>query len=315
MNPHQLIYGAGDQVIRTTPTRRTGEPMLVTSATATIVDLLYPSGSSEHVVTASAAATLDTTTGTTTANAGPSSGQRKRLTIANATSYVVGRPYALVGLDGQVQEVVVEHTETGFVHLRDDLRAAYASGSTLRGFQLSFTFPSATADSESAFLAHDGGVESFPYAIDWVFAASPDPDPPRARELIYVRRHAEPTLARPTDVELLDSSAASLSRNLGTVERSLQQAHRDFFREIRARKVEPDRYIFGNTGRDAVVRRACEILRRAINTDQSQDLADQYRKEYYGILSGMGGSQDVHLNRGSDVSQTDVAERLRWRRP
>ena len=316
MNVHNLVFGGGAQTIRIAPTYADGDPMICTGAQARIVDLTVGEDSSDYVILAKAAVTPDSTTGTTTAAVGPTSGERRQISVATPGDFTEGRSYVLIGTDGRRQEVVIERVGASAVYTRDDVRFLFPSGSTLRGFGLEVEFPASEADDEDAFDDHKGDTQALPYAVDWYFtAASPDPDPTQARELVYVRRHAQPVLARVSDVELLDTRFAGLNSRSRQVEKALEQAHRDFFRMVREKHVEPDRYLFGNSGRDAVARMASERLCRSLGTERDDDMADIYRREWGAIMQNLGGTQDVHVGRSTDTASLDAHERLKFRRP
>ena len=62
MKTHAVIYGEGAQTIKTVPTGLDGEPILLASVEARIVDLLYSEDSDDRDIVAKAAATVDSTT-------------------------------------------------------------------------------------------------------------------------------------------------------------------------------------------------------------------------------------------------------------
>jgi hypothetical protein len=310
MKTHAVIYGDGAQALKTVPMGLDGEPLLLSAATARIVDLRHSENATDYTIEAEAAATVDSgTTDTTTANVGRGYSEKKEIPVSTPANFDEGSVYALVASSGEVELITVERTSSGSVFAVNDIRKSFASGSTLRGVEVSFTFPAATADSETEFDDH----ADVPYAIDWYWTGA---TPSHARELIYVRRGPEKVYANPEDVQTLDFTVGRLNSRDNKLELSLVQSHRDFRRIIKARRIDPDTANFGDAGRDWVAYRAAEILRRGMGGDEHNAiLADQYRQEHEAILNDLGGFGETYTDKGTDRAVVDIEQRIQaWRR-
>lgn len=305
MTTHAVIYGEGAQTIKTVPTGLDGEPILLASAEARIVDLLYSEDSDDRVIVAKAAATVDSTTDTTTAAVGAQTANSRRIPVGTPGNFSEGSSYALVDTDGQVQEIVCERVDSTYVYARDDIRYNFTSGSTLRGIEVSVTFPALEANDEESFDVH----KECPYAVDWYFGSGLTGP---VRELIYFRRSPRSPLARVADVELLDSTVGMLNKRGNKVEKALEQAHRDFWRLVESHDVDTDTIVSGNFGRDWVTYRAAEILRRTMGTDRDDDIAMGYARVYGGIFKSIGKQGSVSLNRGTDQADRDHNQPFAW---
>jgi hypothetical protein len=309
MKTQAVIYNGGAQTLKTVPIGLDGEPLLLSAAQARIVDLLHSEDSSEYTIEAQAAATVDSTTDTTTAAVGRGESEKREIVVSTPANFDEGSVYALVGADGVVELVEVDRVDSTSVYSTHELKHAFPIGSTFRGIEVSFAFPAATANSEAEFDAH----AECPYAIDWYWTGG---TPSEARELVWLRRRPEAVYASPTDIQTLEHPVGRQNSRDNKVELALVQAHRDFRRIIRSRRIDIDGAHFGDSGRDWVTYRAAEILRRAMGGDEhNANLADEYREERDRILNDLGGFGEVYTDRNSDRATTDAAEKIKtWRR-
>ena len=305
MKTHTVIYNGGAQTLTTVPTGADGEPMLLSAAEATIVDLRYGEDSSDRIIVAKAAATVDATTDTTTAAVGLGAASRTRIEVGTPANFTEGHSYALVDPEGYKQEIVVDHVDGSAVYARNDIRHNFATGSTLRGIEVTFTFPSSEADDEEAFDLH----VVCPYAVDWFFTGG---DPSQQRELIYMRRNPRPTLARAHDVEVLDIAIGKLTKRGNQMEQALEQAHRDFYRLVEARKIDMDTAYFGEHARDWVARMAAAYIRRSFGTERDDEMASMYEHTANGIFASLGGFGEVMVDKTTDQAAGDISERINW---
>jgi hypothetical protein len=271
---------------------------------AKIVDLRVHEDSSDRVVEALASAGVSVVTDTTLAAVGLGAASRTKITVGTPANFTAGRSYALVNVTGEKQEIVVDHVDSTSVYAKSEIRRAFPVGSTLRGVEVSFAFPASEADSETAFNAH----AECPYAVDWFFTGG---TPATARELIYLRRAPEAVLARPVDVELLSPQIGRLNTRDNKIEKALEQSHRDFWRLVRARGIDTDTRFFGETGRDWVAYRACELLSRALGNERDDEMANEYKRMAAGIFGSLGGFGEAQVGKRSDQSVMDPQDRVR----
>lgn len=309
MRTHIVLYTGGAQTLTGIPMGLDGEPLLLSAANARIVDLRHSEESSEYTIEASAAATLDSTTDTTSANVGRGYAEKRKITVATPANFSEGSTYAIVAASGEVEMFTVDRVDSTSIYPVAELTKPFASGATVRGIAFTFTFPAATADSETEFDSH----VDVPYAVDWYWTGG---TPSQARELVWLRRHPEKVLATPEDVQMLDHTVGRLNTRDNKVERALQQAHRDFRRTIRSKRIDMDTVFFGDSSRDWVTYRAAELLRRAMGGDeQNTILADEYRDEKDRILNDLGGFGEVYTDKTTDRAEIDIEERVSraWR--
>lgn len=302
----KVIYNGGAQTLKIVPTGADGDPMLLSAGTGKIVDLAHAETSSGYVIEAQAAVTLDSTTDTTTANVGLTYPAKHEIVVSTPSNFTKGSSYALVAADGSSETIRVDHLSATSVFAVDVIRGKYPTGATLRGVEISFTFPAATADDETEFKQH----LTTPYAIDWGFTGG---TPATQREMIWMRRHPDPVWATVEDVTMYDSSVAKLNAKQNKTTNALEQAHRDLRREIRSHRIDTDTIDFGEAGRDWVVRRAVELLRRGMGDDElNQDLANEAKAEASSILqdlTGVGFGQ-VLTDKSSGAQTTDIGQRM-----
>lgn len=301
-----VIYNGGAQTLKVVPIGADGDPMLLSAATGKIVDLAHTDTASDYTIEAQAAATLDSTTDTTTANVGHTYPEKREIPVGTPSNFTKGNAYALVAADGQSEVIRVDHVSSTSVFATDVIRGQFPSGSTLRGIEVSFTFPAATANSETEFKTH----VDIPYAIDWGFTGG---NPATQRQLIWMRRHPDPVLATAEDVAMYDSSVGKLNAKANRLENALSQAHRDFRREVRAHQVDTDTVHFGDDSRDWIVRRTVELLRRQMGDDElNAELAMRAHEEaasIMGQLTGIGFGH-AHTSKTSDNVVIDAGQRL-----
>lgn len=302
-----VIYNGGAQTLKVAPVGADGDPMLLSAATAKIVDLAHPDTASDYTIEASAAATVDdSTTDTTTADVGHTYPEKREIVVSTPANFDKGSAYALVAADGTSELIRVDHVSTTSVFAVDVIRGQFPTGSTLRGIEVSFVFPAATADSETEFKTH----AETPYAIDWAFTGG---TPATQRELIWMRRQPDPVWATAEDVSMYDSAVTKLNAKHNKVPNALNQAHRDLRREIRSHRVDTDTINFGDDARDWLVRRVVELLRRAMGDGElDQTLADQARDEGRVIMGQLTGIAfgHVHTSKSSDQAVADSEQRL-----
>jgi len=302
-----VTYNGGAQTLKVVPIGADGDPLLLSAATAKIVDLAHTDTATDYTIEAEAAATVDNgTTDTTTANVGHTYPEKREIVVGTPASFTKGSHYALVAADGSTETIKVDHVSTTSVFATDIIRGQFPTGSTLRGIEVSFTFPAATANSETEFKTHG----ETPYAIDWGFTGG---TPATQRELIWMRRQPDPVWATAEDVAMYDSQVGKLNAKHNKLENAISQAHRDLRREIRSHQIDTDTIHFGDDGRDWLVRRAVELLRRAMGDDElNQVLADKAHDEaaaIMGQLTGAGFGQ-VHTSKTSDSVVMDSEQRM-----
>lgn len=140
----EILYGGGDQPLVHVP------PGRVTAATVAVEDLTESDDSSTRFIVASGAATLDTYDVTLTADAGPGEASTRLFTHAGATA-VVGTTYAAEAASGASELFECACSTATTIEAKGPLSGAYATGSHVRGVQLSVSFPALAASDETLF--------------------------------------------------------------------------------------------------------------------------------------------------------------------
>jgi len=183
MSTHTVIYQGGDQSISTVAYNAQGEPVQPTSATYHIVDLRRGEESTERDIVASGtAATVDSVSTTTTADAGPSEDDDRAVTLTSVAGVTEGTRY-LLEQDGRRELLEADRISGLVAYGRDRLRLPFSTGASFLGVEVTATFPSAEAADEQAFDDSGG-----PYAIDWTFVGGGEPK----REIIWLKRRDDP---------------------------------------------------------------------------------------------------------------------------
>jgi hypothetical protein len=140
---HRIKAGTAGQLLEHYP------PSRVASATWELQDLTYGDTTASRVL-ASGAATADSFSQATSALAGPSAANARRVPIANTTDLVIGRRYEIVGGDSsEVFELAGINTNS-YALAKWPLVGTYATGATVSGLRLvaGTTIPSSVYDDE-----------------------------------------------------------------------------------------------------------------------------------------------------------------------
>lgn len=269
MASHKVYYGRGAQDIVTVP-HKSGQPVRVASATYEIVDSRHSVDSSAHVVVAAGtAATLDTLSTTTSAAAGRSGTDRRALTVVSTTGLTVGHLYILTAASGEAELVTIAAVPSGTVaRTVSDIRGTYATGATLRGIEVTATFPALEADD-------DENLDGLPFIVIWNF-----PTMPPVREPIFADRGVEAQLATLADLQQLDPFVSKIGGDAVSPATALARAHRDLRTDLEIAGVLEADLLAGNIGRDCVIYRAAYLVFVHDTSDGAQRKANDYQTRY-----------------------------------
>lgn len=147
---HQLIYGGGDQVLRTVPLNRHARPTPVTTCTFKILDLRLGEDDPLRVI-AEGNATLDATSTTTTAPCGLGTANARKIPVTSVVGFSQGRQYLVTHTDGTRELVLLEAVGVGYLTPRNELARKFDTGVIVRGIEVSCTFPTLEAANEDKF--------------------------------------------------------------------------------------------------------------------------------------------------------------------
>jgi hypothetical protein len=301
-----IIHGAGAQAVEAYATDAQGRRVKPSGATARIVDLEFSESAddADRIILATAAATVDSFSTTTTAAAGPRSANA-RLVPITAGVPVVGRHYAITSA-GQTESFEVDRVDSLNIYARDELRGTYASGATVTGLRVTASFPAGRANDA------DELDRRTIYGIDWVFTGTTGDAYVRTWARIE-RRHRAPR-ATTADLYLIDSRFAVASHDSTRLETHLQLADREINAHLMHGRRDLANTDDGEAGRLAVAWRAAELAYHGLGD------AFEKRAEFAGaqaikwlnmLLSGHKADDQVETSRPNDK----VTPRRRARMP
>lgn len=280
---HHIRYGGGAQTIVGIPVGEDGRPALPSGdGTYTIVDLRYGEDNSDRTVQSSTAGSLDSTTTTITAAAGPGQADKRKLVVDDATGIAAGDRLLLTDGDtGRTLLVEIANVAGSNLYTTAPIPSVFASGSTVQGIEVSATFPAVEANDEDRF--DDGGG---PYAIDWVWEGV---TPSRQRDIVWVRRHPDlQAIATVEDCSLPDPSLPELVASIASgtaADKILRQAHLDLWAALRGAGFDPHAYD-GPLAVEYVKYRFCYHGRKLLGSDVDE-YNDRMQSEHYKAAQGV----------------------------
>jgi len=270
---HQIIHGAGAQAIRTVPVNAHGRPTVVTSCTYRIVDLrLGEDDPLREIVAAGTAAQIDGTSTTTDAACGRGTANAKKIPVVATAGFIAGHSYLIAKGDGTRESFIVEGIATNdYLIPRDELARQYSIGATVRGLEVSGTFPALVADDDEKIEDGEGG----PYAIDWSW----DLDPSPRREMVWIIRQPDSLLITEEDVLSIDSSLTATTGNRVSIATAIRQAAAEVRVHLQLHSIDPDNFHAPSALRLATAYRACWHLVRLMKGEENQARAETYMTE------------------------------------
>lgn len=304
---HDVLYLGGAQTLVHVP------PGRVASATVQIEDLTQDEEGDDRFILASTAATVDSHNVATTADAGAGEADPRLLTHAG-TSPSVGHSYAIESTTGAYEIFEVASVTSTTVRAKVPFSGVYPSGSTIRGVELSCSFPSLSASDEDLF---DGNP---PLRVRWTYTFEDRLHQPD--ELIRLVRH------KPGQAGLGAVEAALRSSWWELVKQIPRQANalRDLIASVsdrlqtklRARGIEPEAFLLGAPGIE-LLQQAC-VLRLADqgchpeNRDP-QAFRDEQEAEFARLWSwltqGRSAEGAADVSRVDDTAPTGTSKRYR----
>lgn len=305
---HEVIFASGAQDLVHVP------PARVTSATFAIEDLTQSDDSSTRfIVAAGSVATIDTYDVAITAQAGRGRPDPRLMTHAGATA-TVGRDYFIETAGGAFEKFTCDEATSTTILAGGALSGLYASGSHVRGAQISASFPSLNAGDEDLF---DGDP---PLRVRWTYVLSGTVW--RVDEIIRLVR------------------APSGQRALGAVEAALRQgwpelvgaagSHGNRIRDmvarvssrldarLRGRGINPETLMAGGLGFELLLQRC--VLQLAEDgfhpkTRDAQLYVDEQAREFVRLWEAMtvGTSAEgaADIDRDRDMAAAGTSRKVR----
>lgn len=230
-----VLYGQSGQSLRHVP------PSRVTSATYAIEDLTLADDDASRTI-ASGAATVAGWSLTTSAVAGATQSNPRRMSTAATGSASVGAPAAIVAADQSTEifEVAAVGTNS-YIEAETGLAGVYASGSTVYGIEITASVPSSLYNDEDIL------EQRRPLRVVWTYTIGGVQL--KKQELIEFRRHSA---AATTDVgaavlrirKLYPDLPDRLTdyANLDTIALACAEIIED---DLRQRGISPERFMIG----------------------------------------------------------------------
>lgn len=306
---HEVYYGGGDQSLVHVPLAR------ASSATYAIEDLTESDdGPLRFIVAAATPATVDAYSQTLSATAGRGEADPRLVTITAGTAPTIGRRYLLEAADGRGELVTCVGGTTTTVRLAAPLSGSFPSGSTIRGVEVSGTFPSAAAADEDRFESDE------PCRITWTYTM---------RGLVwrvaeYVRLQRSRGEARHIAdvVKALQLGWEELVIGAGAHERAIENvvsyAARRIDARLRGKGIEPAEFYAGAQGFDVLLQRAVlhlADLGHHPKTRNPDAFREEQRKEFAllwdGLTVGAVGKGSTETDRSTDTAAAGPRRTIR----
>jgi hypothetical protein len=277
MATHRVYYGKGEQPLITVP-HRGGRPVRLASATYAICDLRHGDTAVEYVVVAAGeAATIDTTSTTLTAKAGRTAETRRRLALTSTADLVEGHSYLLQAATGEAELVTIASVASGTIALAAaEIRGDYPAASTLRGVEVTATFPAEPA-------ADVDNLDGMPWLLVWDFGEGWSP----IRETVHLERGEEAQLATLADLLRLDPFLSVQGGDRVDPATALDRAHRDFRTDLLLAGANESDLLAGPIGRDAVLYRAAQLCLHHSEADADRAKAESYGARYQELRTAL----------------------------
>lgn len=289
---HRLIYGAGEQTIRTVPIRE-GRAVVVASATAAIVDLRYGADSNDHII-AAPVCVVDPLSQVTATPSGRGTPDAWTLTLVNAAGVVAGARYLLTS-GGRSEAVRVDAIDGTTLRLESMLPAYFAAGATLRGLEVAVAVPVAVTG-EKLYL--EAGL-----AVRWSFAGLPV-----YQEQLFLERAAPTPTVGPEAVLSLDATLATYLADGATIAGCLAVAQQEYQVDLLAAGFDDSRHLAGPIGLECVRSLAAWHALKHSSDPSAINRARVYRGRYDELRAAqvVGLTKAKVLELDTDNAETSV---------
>lgn len=300
---HEVIYGGGAQPLVHVPSVR------VASATYVVEDLMVTVLSDEREIVAGTAATVDTFSAELSEDAGPEEGNPRRIAVDDATGAVVGTAYSIESEAGESEIFVASGVGSGYLMASAPLSGQYGAGSEVRGVQLSGTFPSGAAGTESLF------DEDRPIRVLWTYAISGRTVTVQ-EQVRLVRSRGEDVGLTSVENDLRENWPELCKEYGGSLAALVKYASRRVQARLRKRNLDPGQVLLGDAGHDVILARALlhfadqgVIPNQITPSDFHEQRKATYLAELDALTTGRAGRNQVDVTREDDVSNTSHSRR------
>lgn len=304
---HEVIFGGGAQDLVHVP------PARVTSATVAIEDLTKDDEADDRFVVASAAATLDSYDITTTAVSGAGQADPRLMTHAGSAA-TAGRAYAIESSDARYELFEAEGVAATTIRARGPLSGVYASGSHVRGVQLSVAFPALAAADEDLF---DGDP---PLRVRWTYTISGqlwrvDELVRLVRSRSFARSLAEVELSLRTSWPELVKSVSPKGNALRDIVRGVASR---LDARLRGQGVDPETALTGALGFELLLQRCVLHLGESGYAPSNRDVqlfVDEQAREFARLwqttITGSTSRGAADVDRESDTAPRGSSKKTR----
>jgi len=305
---HEILFEGGAQTIVHVPIAR------VSSATVEIVDVNVGEGSTEREILALGAATVDGLNLTTAADAGPEELSPFEIAVSSSAGATVGTTYAIIGADGQYELFRCAGVSAGLLVAGAALSARYESGASVRGVQLSATFPLAAAANEQLYR------EDRPLRAIWRYTIGGQGVASHEQIRVVAQRYSQQYLTS-AEAELRSCWAdvvKELSPRANALRDIISAAAEDVEVKLLKRQIDAGQLLSSKHGHKAVVAAALLLIAKSGSAPQTlspQEFLDVMKEDYVGVLHdlsrGLAPRGEVEVERESDQATAIHSRRYR----
>ena len=294
----QILLDATSQTLAHVP------PGRVASATFVLEDLAYGLEDGSRVL-ASGSCTVASWSLTTSAAAGPSVTQARRLSTASTTGAAIGDPAVVTAADGSREIIEIAAISTNaYVEASTSLASAYASGSTVKGIKITAAIPDLVAADEDLLEQHHPLRIVWEYTLDGVLYRAQHP-------VEFVRQASADLALGPVLLELktLYPDIANRMPDGTSFDTVVARLGRSIRVDLRSRGIDPERWMLGEAAVDLYVAR---VLAHAGNLGYAPGDPDQaawakwarddYRRQLEALTIGTAGRGVYETKLATDTS-------------
>jgi hypothetical protein len=295
---HQILLNGTSQTLEHVPAG------YVSAATFVLEDLAYSIGDASRML-ASGSCTAASWSLTTSASAGPTASNGRRLSTAATTGATVGAPAVVTAADGSREVIeIAAVSSASYVEASATLAATYASGSTVKGILLTAAVPDLVAANEDLL------EQQHPIRIVWSYTL--DGVKHRVQHAVEFTRHTGADVDVGSTLISLSVLYPDIATRLPDGARwnaLVTELTRSIRVDLRARNVDPERLMLGDAGVELLMLRAVEHAAYLGWAPGSQDPVEfyrlahaRYRERFEALTTGVAGRGVIESRIATDTS-------------
>jgi hypothetical protein len=305
MPRHQIILDATSRTLAHVP------PGYVSAATYAIEDISRGLDDATRVLS-SGACTVASWTITTSAAAGPTQSNGRKLSTASTTGPSIGDPAVVTGTDGTTEVIeIAAISSNSYIEALTTLAGTYASSSTVKGLKLTAAIDDADAADEDLLKRHPPLRVVWTYTLGSTkyivqepieFVRQTDAGPGVGEVLLAIAKQYPDMPNRMPDGTRWDSLVASLARDIRV--------------DLKARDIDPEAFMTGEAGISLYVAKVCEHAGFLGYSPGSQDqrtwadlAAKRYRMRLEALTIGTAGRRVLETHLATDTASGNPSDR------